>query len=195
MKQKQSHRLAASRLFFFARNFLKYPVMQGSLVPSSQFLVKDVLRQVDWDKARVVVEYGPGVGTLTNEILKQMRPDAVLVAIELNQDYVNVLRREIRDPRLHVVHGSAVDVRQLLAELNLSQPDYIISSLPYSNMQEPLRRAMVEQSRQVLGEDGVLLVFQYTTTLLPYLRRSFRSVRQDFQLLNIPPALIFHCTT
>ena len=58
--------------------------MLGSLIPSSRFLVNDVLNQVDWDKARVIVEYGPGVGTITQEILKRMRPDAVLLALELN---------------------------------------------------------------------------------------------------------------
>jgi phospholipid N-methyltransferase len=180
MTRGESTRVVVSRVLFFARNFLKYPVMQGSLIPSSQFLVNDVLRQVDWDRARVLVEYGPGVGTLTQEILKRMRPDAILIAIELNRDFVAVLQREIQDERLKVVYGSALDVQKVLSELNMPRPDYIISSLPYSNMGESVRRAMVEHSKQVLGTQGVLLVFQYTTTLLPYLRSSFRSVRQDF---------------
>ena len=57
--------------------------MLGSLIPSSRFLVNDVLNQVDWDKARVIVEYGPGVGGITAEILRRMRPDARLIAIEI----------------------------------------------------------------------------------------------------------------
>ena len=52
---------ASSRRFLFALNFFKSPAMLGSLIPSSRFLVNDVLNQVDWDKARVIVEYGPGV--------------------------------------------------------------------------------------------------------------------------------------
>ena len=63
---------ASSRRFLFALNFFKSPAMLGSLIPSSRFLVNDVLNQVDWDKARVIVEYGPGVGTITQEILKRM---------------------------------------------------------------------------------------------------------------------------
>ncbi len=90
--------------------------MLGSLIPSSRFLVNDVLNQVDWNKARVIVEYGPGVGTMTQEILKRMRPDAVLLALELNEEFVNFLHEEIVDPRFHAVHASASDVRKVLAK-------------------------------------------------------------------------------
>jgi phospholipid N-methyltransferase len=168
--------------------------MQGSLVPSSRFLVNDVLRRVDWENARLVVELGPGVGTLTQAILKRMHPEAALVAIELNADFVDYLRKEVDDPRLHVVSGSAADVGKILADLKLSQVNYIISSLPYSNMRDSARREILQESGRVLAPKGVLLVFQYTTKVLPYLRSRFKSVHQDFQLLNIPPALIFHCT-
>ena len=50
-------------MFLFARNFVKHPNMVGWMLPSSPFLVNEVLKQIDWDKARVIVEYGPGVGT------------------------------------------------------------------------------------------------------------------------------------
>ena len=65
----------------FARNFLRHPNMLGSIIPSSRFLVEQVLGPVDWGRARVIVEYGPGVGTFTCEILRRMRSDAQLVAM------------------------------------------------------------------------------------------------------------------
>ncbi|MGH9531406.1 MAG: class I SAM-dependent methyltransferase [Terriglobales bacterium] len=167
--------------------------MLGSLVPSSRFLVQSLLSRVDWDQAQILVEYGPGVGTFTREILKRMRPDATLVVIELNVEFVHWLRQEIRDPRLRVVHGSAAEVGAALEEMGFVSADYIISGIPYSNMPESVRREILHESRRVLSPQGAFLVYQFTRTVLPYLQSSFRSVRQDFELMNILPARIFCC--
>ena len=123
-----------------------------------------------------------------------MRPDAVLLVIELNEEFVQYLNATIRDPRLRVVHGSATHVRRILAEHGLARADTIISSIPYSLLPETLRREIVAESRHALKAQGSLLVFQYNRTLLPYLKSSFSTVRLNFQLFNILPALIFHCT-
>ncbi len=168
--------------------------MLGSIIPSSPFLVNDMMSHVDWKRAHVLVEYGPGVGTFTREILKRMRPDAVLVAIELNTEFVEYLQDHIRDSRFRVVQGSAARVQSVLAEQGLTRADYIISSLPYRNMKDSLRREILDESRRALKAEGSLLLFQYTRALLPYLESSFSSVKLNFQLFNILPALIFHCT-
>ena len=185
---------SSSRRFLFALNFFKSPAMLGSVIPSSRFLVNDVLNQVDWEKARVIVEYGPGVGTITQEILKRMRPDALLLAIELNEEFVTFLKEEIVDPRFHAVHASASDVGKVLAKLGLPCANYIISGIPYTNMPHAVRREVMQASRQALHPEGALLVYQFTNTVLPYLKSSFGSVRQNFQFLNILPARIFYCT-
>ena len=70
-----------SETLLFASNFLRHPNMLGSIIPSSRFLVDQVLEPIEWGHARVIVEYGPGVGTLTGEILRRMRGDAHLVAV------------------------------------------------------------------------------------------------------------------
>jgi phospholipid N-methyltransferase len=168
--------------------------MLGSLVPSSRFLVESLLSQIEWDRARILVEYGPGIGTFTREILKRMRPDATLIVIELNLEFVGFLRDEIRDPRLRVIHGSAVEVGTVLEEMGRSSADYIISGIPYSTMPESARREILHESRRRLSPHGAFLVYQFTGTVLPYLKSSFRSVRQDFELLNILPARIFCCS-
>src|SRR5437870_6324150 len=89
----------ASQLVLFARNFLKHPNMVGWMLPSSPFVVDKVLNQIDWPNAKVIVEYGPGVGTFTHEVLRRMRPDATLIALEINSDFFGFLRDSIRDPR------------------------------------------------------------------------------------------------
>ena len=46
----------------FARNFFEHPSMLGSIVPSSSFLVKHLMAEIDWDRARALVEIGSGCG-------------------------------------------------------------------------------------------------------------------------------------
>jgi phospholipid N-methyltransferase len=183
-----------SHLMLFARNFFKHPAMLGSVIPSSPFLVNDVLNHVNWNTARVLVEFGPGVGTMTQEILNRMRPDAILIALELNPDFVNFLQEKICDSRLRVVNTSAADVRRVLADMGLGHADYIVSGIPYTNMPDEVRRDIMQQSRAALHEKGALLIYQFTRTVLPYLQSHFKNIEQGFQFWNILPARIFHCT-
>ena len=177
----------------FARVFLKNPVMLGAVLPSSRRLTRHLLDGLEWRAARVIVEYGPGIGNLTWEILQRMRPDATLVAIEFNRDLVHHLKANFHDDRLHIVHGSAADVRSILAELGIQQADYIISGIPYSTLSIPARERILRESNLALRQNGMLLVYQYTNAVLPHLRDVFQDVRQDFELLNILPARIFYC--
>src|SRR6201996_7863456 len=125
----QPSRPSGDAMLFF-RNFFRHPRMLGSIIPSSRFLIKQILEPIDWDKARVIVEYGPGVGGITAEILRRMRPDAKLIAIEMNPDFVNFLKKSLVDPRIEVVQGSAADVNEIMKQLGLTKADYIISGIP-----------------------------------------------------------------
>src|SRR4051812_29823773 len=182
------------QLFLFATNFFKHPKQLGSLIPSSRYLVNNLLSRIDWSNAKVIVEYGPGIGNMTQEILKRMRPDATLVAIEMNPEFVRFIEREVRDSRLRVVCGSASDVRNILAKLDLERADYVISGIPYTTIPAPVRRRILADTHALLQPAGGFLVYQFTRTVLPYLEPIFGSVQQDFEPRNILPARLFHCT-
>lgn len=180
----------ASRLLF-AREFLKHPILLGSAMPSSRFLVQRLLRQVDWARTRVIVEYGPGVGTFTGEILKRLHDDGVLIAIEMSEDFVQYLRAEHRDPRLVVVHGSAADVGHILRERQLGNTDAIISGIPFSTIPRAQRERILTESKRALRPGGRFLVYQFTTAIRPDLERVFGPIGRDLEPLNILPANIF----
>jgi phospholipid N-methyltransferase len=178
---------------FFARNFLRYPNLVGWMLPSSPFVVAQVLRQIDWSRARVIVEYGPGVGTFTKEILRRMRPDARLLALEVNSDFVRLLRAALPDARLQLVHGSAADVDIELARLGYSAADYVISGLPFKTLPGELCHVVTSKTHAVLRPKGAFLVYQLSGAALPYLQRVFGKVDRDFQWLSIMPARLFYC--
>jgi len=180
-------------LWIFAKNFLQHPRMLGSVFPSSRFLIQRILDRIDWVGAKVVVEYGPGVGNVSQELLLRLRPDGRLILIEMNSEFVSLLRRRFSDPRVTVVHGSAADVQQILSNLGVGQADYVISGIPYSTIPIELRRRILRESRAVVRESGEVIVYQFMRTILPQLQDCFGQVDEEFEALNIPPARVWYC--
>ncbi|MGZ4816464.1 MAG: hypothetical protein ACXVZV_13695, partial [Terriglobales bacterium] len=64
----------------FLKNFIRHPKMLGAAIPSSRYLINRVLDRTDWNQARTIIEYGPGVGTFTRHMLARMSPQARLLA-------------------------------------------------------------------------------------------------------------------
>ncbi len=167
--------------------------MLGSVFPSSRFLIQRILDRIDWISARVVVEYGPGVGNVSQELLRRLRPDGHLILIEMNAEFVQLLRTRFADPRITVVHGSAADVGRILRDSGFGQADYVVSGIPYSTIPLELRRRILRESRAVLSDGGEVIVYQFMRTILPQLRHCFGKVEEEFEALNIPPARVWYC--
>ncbi len=183
----------SSQLYLFARNFAKHPTMIGWMFPSSRFVVREVLKQIDWAGARVIVEFGPGLGTFTHDIVRRMRPDAALVALETNDEFCRYLGASLRDPRFHLLHESATEVDVVLKRLGLPLADYVISGIPFKTIPEHLRGEIVRKTHSVLRPEGQFLVYQLSGAVRPYLEDVFGRVRQDFEFLSIPPGRLFYC--
>lgn len=179
--------------WLFARNFFRHPRMLGSIIPSSRFLIRELLKPVDWAQARVFVEYGPGVGNITAEVLRRMRPDATLIAIETNPDFVRYLRSAIPDKRLQVVQASAEAVDEILQRFGHTNANYVISGIPFSTIPAPVRESILRKTCEVLKPGGSFLVYQFSTVVLQDLQRIFRYVQRQFEPLNVLPAHLFFC--
>ena len=188
-----TNRLKSADALLFARNFFRHPRMLGSIVPSSRFLIKQLLQPVDWARARVIVEYGPGVGSITAEVLRRMRPDAMLIAIEMNPEFVEHLRSTTPDSRLRVVQGSAESVDGILRQFGHDKASYIISGIPFSTIPAPDRERILLKTCHALEPGGSFLVYQFSTRVLEDLQRTFSYVRRRFEPLNILPAHLFFC--
>jgi phospholipid N-methyltransferase len=186
-------RTRSGNALLFTRNFFRHPRMLGSIVPSSRFLIKQLLEPIDWTRARVIVEYGPGVGSITAEVLDRMHADAILIAIETNPDFVGYLRTTFTDPRLHVAEASAVAVDEILRRFGHLRANYIISGIPFSTIPAPVRERILRKTRAVLEPGGAFLVYQFSTRVLQDLKRIFGYVGRKFEPLNVLPAHLFFC--
>ncbi len=177
----------------FLRNFLRHPLMLGSAIPSSRYLISRVLDQVNWDETRTAIEYGPGVGTFTRPILQRLAPDANLLAIELNADFAELLRSEITDTRLKTAHGSCAEVARWMRAHQLREANFILSGIPYTVLPNQLRHKILMATRDAMTKDGLFVVYQYTRAVVPDLQQVFSKVEEDFEPLNILPARVFYC--
>ncbi len=167
--------------------------MLGSVIPSSRFLIQRLSDRIDWHRARVIVEYGPGVGNVSQQLLSKLNVTGRLVLVEMNEEFVFLLRQRLRDPRVRVVHGSAANVRQILHELGIPEADYIISGIPYSTIPAGLRRRILRESREMTSAQGEVIVYQFMRTIERELHVCFGEVEEEFEARNFPPARVWYC--
>ena len=175
----------------FFQGFLKHPVMVGSIIPSSDRLIRKMLAPVDWANCKLFVEYGPGVGTFCRPILDRMAPDAKLIAIDTNPDFVRYLRHAIVDPRFAAVNGSAADVGQIVADHGHDSADYVLSGLPFSTLPDGVGPAIAAATHEVLRPGGAFLVYQFSPKVKDFLDPHFRSIDHDMEWWNVPPAQLY----
>jgi phosphatidylethanolamine/phosphatidyl-N-methylethanolamine N-methyltransferase len=175
----------------FIKGFLKHPVMVGAMIPSSEHTVAKMLAPVDWANTRLFVEYGPGVGTFCQSVLDQLRPDATLLVIDLNADFIDYLRKNIRDSRFIAVHGSAACVNDIIAQFGFKHADYILSGLPFSTLPDNLGPVIAENTAKALRPGGAFLVYQYRARARDFMAPYFRKIDQGFVLRNAPPCHLF----
>ncbi|UAB79621.1 methyltransferase domain-containing protein [Erythrobacter sp. SCSIO 43205] len=171
----------------FLKGALENPGMVGALFPSSRATITGMLKNVDWAKAKLVVEYGPGVGTFTRPILSRLPADAKLIAIDTNAHFIDYLNQEICDPRLQAVLGSAADVERIVKKAGFDKADVIISGLPFSSLPGSLGKQIVEASYRVMAPGGAFLTYQYRLSARRLTEQVFDRVDTKVTWANIPP--------
>jgi phospholipid N-methyltransferase len=175
----------------FFKGFLRNPREVGSVIPSSRFLTRRVMACGGVRSALVVVELGPGTGVLTREMLRLMRPDAKLVAVELLQGFADLLRTHIPDPRLHVVTGSAAQLERALQIAGESQADLVVSGIPFSTMESGEGHRTLAAAKRVLGPDGKFVAYQFRSAVRRLAEPVFGRPETHSGFWNIPPMRIY----
>ena len=174
---------------YLLHNFLKDKNI-ASVTPSSKFAVQKVCKKMDFNGKRVIVEYGPGTGVFTRALLRKMNPESKLIVIETNPNMTSLLKK-IKDPRVYIFNDTAENVEDILMHCGEETADYVISGIPFSLFKKDKKHLILGNTQRVLSDDGKFLVYQFTLTLVAYLRKYFNNISYDFVLLNIPPLFIF----
>ncbi len=152
------------------------------------------------DRARLVVELGPGTGVFTREILRAAGEQTRIVALELDARAVARLRRNF--PRVEVHHDSAEAIRRYVAQGGSARADCVISGLPWASMPAALQDRIMRNVVAALGPGGLFTTFAYLHARgTPAGRRYRRLLETLFGEVhvsrivwgNVPPAVVYRC--
>jgi phosphatidylethanolamine/phosphatidyl-N-methylethanolamine N-methyltransferase len=175
--------------YSYLKNFIKDKNV-ASITPSSRMCVRHVCKKIDFSKDNIIIEYGPGTGVFTKYLLKRLTKDSILILFETNQDFVKKLEK-IEDKRL-VVHNESVEkITEILDPLLIGQVNYIISGIPFSFLEPEVKDSILKQSVQLLKKGGEFLAYQTSGHLKEPLRKTFGNLHTEFEILNIPPMMIY----
>lgn len=174
----------------FLRKFIDEPRKIGSLTPSSRFLANKMLKNLPWKNFSCVAELGAGTGTFTEQIVER-KPDACKFLV-VEQDFYMRHMLEEKYPSLQF-DSYAEDLNATLRTINFPQLDCVISGLPFANMDEDLRRDIIDNVYRSLKAGGYFVMFQYSLQMRRMLKKYFPSVHTDYFLLNFPPAFVYVC--
>lgn len=176
----------------FFRKFLEQGRAISSAVPSSRAMANRMLEAIDFDRPGAIVELGAGTGPVTECIVERLRPHHRFVAVELDPDFCDILRR--RFPTHTIVQADATRLAEPLANFGVHRVRYIVSCLPTPAFG---RRALVRLMRwvhQSLDPDGLFLQLTIVPLLYSrFYRRLFEQVTFRMALRNVPPGGVYLC--
>jgi len=159
-------------------------------MPSSKALVERVADKIDFDRAHVIAEYGPGEGVHSREIARRMRPDCQLLLFELDPAFSRDLLRQFSDDsRVHVINDNAARLPLELRRRGIGWCDYIVSGIPFSILKIDKKRALLQQTYEALAAGGRFIIYQVTNELKQH-AKIFERAESEYFLQNIPPMFV-----
>ena len=177
--------LAYIRSFFMDKDV-------ASVTPTSRFCIRTVCKPIDFSRDLTIVEYGAGAGVFAKHLLYRLSSDSRLIMFETNEHLFERLQ-EINDARIDIHNRSVEYVSEVLEQEGLAagDVDFIISGIPFSFLDEPVKKSILEQSYELLREGGAFLAYQTSGHLKEPLEEVFGNVSTEWEWRNIPPMTVY----
>jgi|GEM_PF-433977 len=175
----------------FLKRFFRNPSRVASIAPSSRALIKSVNEKFDHSAPRVIVEYGPGEGCQTREILRRMHPESRLLLFELDAQLATHLRQQFaNEPRVTVHNADCARLPEILAESGYAHCDYIVSGIPFSIMEKEKKKEVLANTHRALAHEphAAFIIYQITNELrVKGHCDHFAYAESDWVFFNMPP--------
>lgn len=183
----------------FLRGAVRNPRAVGAAMPTSAAVAATVAQVVPTTGAPVVVELGPGTGSLSDGIHARLPHGARHIGVELSKEMVDHLRAH--KPWLEVVHADAGDLLALLDKLDVDRVDAVISSIPWSLMPGDAQDHVLRQATEALDPHGAFTALTYRPAdrtpggrrFRTRLQQAFDEVLTHTTWRSVPPILHYIC--
>lgn len=170
----------------FLKYFFKSTKHTGAIVPSSPFLARKVVDKSKIDKAKTIVELGPGTGAITKEILERMPEDCNLWTFEINEDFISHLKKKY--PKAHHIHADISTLKKTLEENHIGHVDAIISGIPFTSLKNSECDEMLGEIDSVMSKDSLFVLFAYSSIKFKTFLSWFHKTDLSYVPINLPPA-------
>lgn len=191
MTSSAGRKIRTSEYLNFLAEWFKRPRQTASVVPSSRYLARLMVGNIDPDGGRVI-ELGGGTGVFTRAILAAGLPAEKLEVVEINNAFARNLRRQF--PGVAIVEVPAQHLRGHVAGEPGSYQT-VVSGLPMLAMDKATNLAILREAFDLLAPNGLFVQFTYSIRspigreILD--RLGLESVRIGQTVRNFPPATVF----
>lgn len=146
----------------FARGWLRAPLSVGGPFASSPWTaerIADATSRADCGDSGPVVEIGAGTGPVTEALLRLGCPPERLIVIERDAEMCAFL--EDRFPRLRILHGDALRLRETLGQARITSISVTLSGLPIRVVPDAAARRFYREAFGLMPEGGALIQYTY----------------------------------
>lgn len=133
-----------------AISFTKNIFTVGAIKETKPETVDEVCSKINTKKAITVVEFGMGHGNMTRKILDLISNDSKLYSFEINTEFCEFVKENIKDTRLKVINDSALNFQKYILE----EVDNFIISIPFTFLKDKEAIELVQSCFHQLTEDG-----------------------------------------
>jgi phospholipid N-methyltransferase len=179
----------------FLGKFLTQGTAIASVAPSSRWLSRTTVRNVDWERARALVELGAGTGPITQVIAERVHPECRVVVVERDRDFAQLLRQRFQNRgNLEIVEADVRDLAAILSDRGIAQVDHVISGLPVPAFPVDVQHGLFRTVGAILREEGTFnQITEIPWIFWPFYRKFFEHVDFVFEPRNLPPAGAYFC--
>ena len=168
-------------------DFTKNVKTTGALYQTSKQIEKEICSKINTE-TKVIIEFGTGLGNITQRILDQMPADGKLYSFEVNGEFLEDVKDLIQDDRLILINDGAQNFEKYVSE----EVDCFISSIPVTLIPKEIVKSVIQKSYDALKTGNYFCQVLYS----PFHKKKFSAVFEEVKIekaASVPIGFIHHC--